>query len=167
MLFEFISGTHFQNLSEKSKDFIQYATSDPSMLLDAFNGEVFKNVEFSDDEFGAAISTTHAFDEYIGTEFYVELVAVFSAFYQDDEICLPYRESLRSFDLDKDDSQVFEKQFAVFFDKSGHAFPYTKRLHSAELHELNELCSEVKNIYTNAYKLDIYIIADPEGVVVI
>lgn len=164
MLFEFISGTHFQNLSEKSKDFIQYATSDPSMLLDVFNDEVFKNVEFSDDEFGAALSTTHTFDEYIGTEFYVELVAVF---YQNDEICSPCRESLRSFDLDKDDSQVFEKQFAVFFDKSGHAFPYTKRLHSAELYELNELCSEVKNIYTDAYKLDLYIIADPEGVVVI
>lgn len=164
MLFEFISGTHFQNLSEKSKYFIQYATSDPSMLLDVFNDEVFKNVEFSDDEFGAELSTTHTFDEYIGTEFYVELVAVF---YKDDEICLPYRESLRSFDLDKYDSQVFEKQFAVFFDKSGHAFPYTKRLHSAELYKLNELCSEVKNIYTNAYKLDLYIIADPEGVVVI
>ena len=98
MLFEFISGTHFQNLSEKSKDFIHYATSDPSMLLDAFNGEVFKNVEFSDDEFVAALSTTHTFDEYIGTEFYVELVAVF---HQNDESCLPYRESLRSFDLDK------------------------------------------------------------------
>lgn len=164
MLFEFISGTHFQNLSEKSKDFIQYATSDPSMLLDVFNGEVFKNVEFSDDEFGAALSTTHTFDEYIGTEFHVELVAVF---YQNDEICLSYRESLRSFDLDKYDSQVFEKQFAVFFDKSGHAFPYTKRLHQSELYKLNELCSEVKNIYTNAYKLDLYIIADPEGVVVI
>ena len=164
MLFEFISGTHFQNLSEKSKDFIQYATSDPSMLFYVFNGEVFKNVEFSDDEFGAAISTTHTFDEYIGTELYVELVAVF---YQNDEICLPCEKSLRSFDLDKYDSQVFEKQFAVFFDKSGNAFPYTKHLHPSELYELNELCSEVKNIYTNAYKLDLYIIADPEGVVII
>jgi hypothetical protein len=164
MLFEFISGTHFQNLSKKSKDFIQYATGDPSTLLDVFNGEVFKNVEFSDDEFGAALSTTHTFDEYVGTELYVELVAVF---YQDDEICFTSRESLRSFDLDKYDSQVFEKQFAVFFDKSGHAFPYAGRLHSSELYELNELCSEVKNIYTNAYKLDLYIIADPEGVMVI
>lgn len=164
MLFEFISGTHFQYLSEKSKDFIQYATSDPSMLLDAFNGEVFKNVEFSDGEFGASLSTTHTFDEYVGTDLYVELVAVF---YQNDEICLPHRASLRSFDLDKYDSQIFEKPFTVFFDKSGHAFPYAKPLHSAELYELNELCSEVKNIYTNAYKLDLYIIADPEGVVIV
>lgn len=163
MEFMFIDGSDISGLSKNSKTFIQYAVTDPELLLEGFEPEVFKTVDITDEDYYSSLSMARPLYSSRNIDLHIELVA---AFYPVDT-SHEFDKSVRFFHLAKQDSFVFKKPFTLFFDKFGRVYTLNCGLSVKEQENLYGLCVEVPRIKTDAYALKLYLIADQEGVVML
>lgn len=160
MELKFIDGSDISGLSKNSEYFIQYAAGDPAKLLDSFTSEVFKIQEHEDSD--SQLSMKRPLADYLTTDLRIELVASFTPV----DTSFEFDKSVRFFRLDKYDRHVFEKPFTLFFDKSGRVYTLNRCLSIKEKDRLYGLCVDVLCFKTDSYTLNLYLIKDPDGVVI-
>lgn len=162
MEFKFISGSNTLELSGRARSFIAFATQDPMFLINSFTGELFENHPDNDD-FDTRLDIARPLDKYASVGLHIELIAEFRPVDTSRE----FNKSVRFFNLDKRNRRVFEKPFTVFFDTYGQVYALDRRLSTREYDDLDYRCNEVKYIRTDAYTLVLYLIKDPDGVVIV
>lgn len=162
MEFKFINGSNVVELSARARNFINFATQDAAMLIQSFTGELFEDYPDNDD-FDTQLDIARPLDRLANVGLLIELVAEFRPV----DKSLEFDKSVRFFRLDKHKSHVFEKPFTVFFDTYGQAYALDRCLYIRESDDLYCRCSETKRIRTDAYTLTLYLIKDPDGVVIV
>lgn len=162
MELKFINGSNVEELSARTRNFINFATQDPELLIQSFTGELFEYYPDNDD-FDTQLDIARPLDRLANVGLHIELVAEFRPV----DTSLEFDKSVRFFRLDKHKSHVFEKPFTVFFDTYGQVYALDRCLFMRESDDLYCRCFETKRIRTDAYTLILYLIKDPDGVVIV
>ena len=162
MELKFINGSNVEELSARTKNFINFATQDAAFLIQSFTGELFEDYPDNDD-FDTQLDIARPLDRLANVGLHIELVAEFRPV----DKSLEFDKSVRFFRLDKHKSHVFEKPFTVFFDTYGEVYALDRCLSIREHDDLYCRCSETQCIRTDAYKLVLYLIKDQDGVVIV
>ncbi len=162
MEFKFIDGSNVLELSARARNFIAFATQDPMLLINSFTGKLFENYPDNDD-FDTRLDIARPLDKCASVGLHIELVAEFRPVDTSRE----FDKSVRFFKLAEHNRHIFEKPFTVFFDTYGQVYTLDRCLSIREHDDLYCRCSEVECIRTDAYTLVLYLIKDPDGVVIV
>lgn len=167
----FIDGKKFSNLTEYSRSFIDAAMHDQGMMIDMLHGDVFEDREI--EVYFRSVDAEHLETHLIKSDFtfsgkddiYVELVACFYPCYdirsKKNSHFIPF------FGVDEYDIPAFEQPFTVFFDKEPKAYLLKRSLFAEEMVQLKK-CSDLVGVAsTEIFSVEIYIISNTYGEVLI